>query len=100
MDATNSAGETVLTDGCFRKAMTILWGRVSRRRNSRRESALFFALAHQGLHLERKAEEVDETLGVLLVVDVLFLERRELLPVEGVRRLAAPGLQVAFVHLH
>ncbi len=46
---------------------------------------------HQGLHLERQAEQANETLRVLLIVNVVLLEGHVVLAIQAVR--AAPAGQ-------
>jgi hypothetical protein len=56
-------------------------------------------LLHQGAYLERQAEQVDESRGVSLVVDIIVLERDEFLAVERIRAREARGDDVALVQL-
>ena len=49
--------------------------------------------------MDRKAEQVDETVGVLLVVNVVLVEGSEVLTVKGERRSYARVDDIALVEL-
>ena len=54
-------------------------------------------LFHEGPHLERQAEEVDEAFGIGLVIYVVFAEGDEFFVVQGVRRRRTSADDVALI---
>jgi len=55
--------------------------------------------SEQGLHFQRQAEQLDESLGILLIVDIFLTERGVIFSIQAVRAFPPGNDDIALVEL-